>query len=95
MLNTCPALKSCGGIDGYWTDEPMPRKAGVLETVWVYGSHGDDDCKNHKEVLEVIRCSWRTDYDFVYRFSPSNANYNITPSGNPSESCPDVFCGML
>ena len=86
LLNKCVKRYSCGGQDPYWTDAKMPDKVGEIKRVNVYGSHSSDgvfNCTVHSKPLQVMRCSWDTNHDFIYKF----IGYYYT-------FCNDTFCGM-
>ena len=82
MLDKCPKFKSCGSYNPLWTDDEMPKNLGVVSNVNVYAVF-KDTCKDWELPLQVIRCSWKTNNDFVYRYA-----------GNYHKYCPQAFCGM-
>ncbi|XP_067947854.1 uromodulin-like [Watersipora subatra] len=87
LQNTCPRLGSCGTQIPYWTDATMPEKVKEVVTITVYGSerryNKPDKCKLNPRPLEVMRCSNRTQFDFIYRV-PSDY----------TEFCSSAFCSM-
>lgn len=83
MLNTCPKYQSCGARWPLWTDEPMPTVVGVRSKIIVYGS-SETNCRRKTYTVEVMRCSWDTDHDLIYK--------QITNSG---AGCQTAFCGMM
>ncbi|XP_067944635.1 uncharacterized protein [Watersipora subatra] len=86
FLNTCPPFRSCGGQFSFWTDSEMPQKIGVVSRIFVYSRYSEEtnwSCRGAIEDAYVIRCSWDTDYDFVYRVDGPNEN-----------ECFAAFCGM-
>lgn len=86
MLNSCPKVKSCGTYGPYWTDAAMPATVGVSVRVNAYRVFSNDSnhCKSSPLPLEVMRCSWDTNHDFIYR---QNTLY--------SKGCSRAYCGMM
>ena len=84
MLTICPAEKSCGTNYPFWTNDIMPSEVGVANKVYAYGRHSDD-CRAERINIEVMRCSWNTSHDFIYKYIP-NDYYEY--------SCDRAFCGM-
>ena len=82
MLDSCPKRNSCGTFYPYWTDERMPSQIGVEATVKVYGVN-DGNCKKYSLSVEVMRCSWNTPHDLIYK----HTNYQYI--------CGSAFCGMM
>ena len=82
MLNTCPKWLSCGAYYPIWTDEKMPQVVGVESRVPVYGVFRVD-CKRYTYQVKVIRCSWDTPHDLIYK---QTKDYSL--------NCNDAFCGM-
>lgn len=82
MLDSCPKWFSCGGRYPYWTDDLMPKAVGEITEVSIYGVVGND-CKHVTQAMEVVRCSWDSPHDFVYRYV-----------GKYYQSCSNSFCGM-
>ena len=62
----------------------MPKALTVEAEVDVYGSSGDN-CKSFTRKLSVIRCTWDTSHDFIYRKvgDYDTAGYQT------------AFCGMM
>ena len=85
MLNSCPPPWSCGTINPFWSDGELPKIIGVNTTVNVYLS-GGGKCKYWTRPLHVIRCSWDTDYDVIYKYG-SDDDYD-------SSTCSIAFCSM-
>ena len=85
MLNSCPRSYSCGAINSFWSDGELPKIIGVNTTVNMYLS-GASFCKFLTRPLHVIRCSWDTSYDVIYK-DGSDDSYD-------SSSCSATFCGM-
>ena len=81
MLNSCPPSASCGTHAGMWTDAAMPTAVGESIKISVFGSY-NDHCKYRTLSILVMRCSYDTSYDFVYRYI------------DPYTSCMYSFCGM-
>ena len=83
MLNSCPKFESCGTWLPYWTDDPMPQDVGVVSDIQAYGVYkGICDLLTAK--VKVMRCSWDTDYDLIYKYVGSYMNLG----------CTRAFCGM-
>ena len=82
MLDSCPKWFSCGGRYPYWTDYDMPKDIGLPTTITAYGVVGRS-CKHVNRKMEVMRCSWRTKHDLIYRYTDV---YYI--------ACSNAFCGM-
>lgn len=82
MLNVCPKWLSCGGKNPYWTDDAMPKEIGVVTQAKVYGVVGTD-CRHVHQQVKVMRCSWKSPHDFVYRYVDTLY-----------QSCSNAFCGM-
>ena len=87
ILNTCPQYKSCGTRYAYWTDEPMPQEIGVVATVTLHStdSYYVSSCKYHNTKILVMRCSWKTPYDFIYKLAKTYTQ----------DSCSAAICGMV
>ena len=86
MLNTCPRFEGCGTRYPMWTDDAMPTTVGKSSRITAYAVGSNNDCR-HKYLMrpmDVIRCSWNNNHDFIYR----NAG-NIL-----SRDCLFGFCGM-
>ena len=85
MLDHCPKPGSCGTSIPYWTDEEVPKAIGVEATINVYGVGGliFNDCKFSIRQVKVMRCSWDTSHDFIYK-----------QTTNRTLSCDRAFCGM-
>ena len=82
MLDSCPKWLSCGAAVSYWTNHTASKTIGVETTVKAYGISGTN-CTTYTEEIKVIRCSWDTDFDLIYKQSKS------TPF-----TCVQGFCGM-
>ena len=82
MLDKCPEYHSCGTGYPYWTDETPPQAVGVTANISSYAVKGDD-CKDYGIPLQVMRCSWTSDHDLIYKYV-----------GFYSSFCLDAFCGM-
>ena len=77
LLDLCPEWKSCGSLT-------MPKLVGeqtYIDFYWVNGT----DCKwkTRSNLLQVIRCSWDKNNDFIYKLSDV-----------VSTDCEASFCGM-
>ena len=83
MLDTCPPSNSCGAVDPLWTNDVMPTRVGVVTKIIAYISFGLDDCMGLARDLKAIRCSLRTEHDFVYKYT-----------GFYASQCKQAFCGM-
>ena len=81
MLDSCPPPNSCGTRGGLWTNEEMPSTVGVAAARQAFGSW-ESNCKTFYFPILVIRCSYDTPYDFIYKL-------NV-----PIGFCPYSFCGM-
>lgn len=81
ILDYCPRWFSCGTMKPLWSDEPMPGVVGVSERVKVFAVERGF-CKQETHTMEVMRCSYDTPHDFIYR---QDSNY---PGG-----CAYAFCG--
>ena len=81
MLDSCPPSYSCGAQSGLWTNETMPTAVGEAMETHVFGSWADG-CKSYKYSILVMRCSYDTLYDYIYKLNVS------------SSSCYLSFCGM-
>lgn len=68
-----------------WTPSRMPEAIGVKAMIVAY-SATTENCKYGRMGVEVYRCSYNTDHDFIYRVA--------NPRGNPNYRCMDAFCGM-
>ncbi|XP_067939991.1 uncharacterized protein [Watersipora subatra] len=81
MRNYTAPTRSCGTYIPFWTLYPLPSAIGKPEEIEVYGAY------NHpKSVIEkalVMRCSWDTNYDVIYKYT-----------GNAFDPCLYAFCGM-
>lgn len=87
MLSTCPPLYSCGSYQPYWTDDYMPTEIGVPTQIQVYKVR-KNNCRSFPRPVMVMRCSWNTNYDLVYKdiySSTSNGHHN---------PCSSTFCSM-
>ena len=89
MLNSCPKFQSCGTLNPVWTDGKEPKQVGVSIRTGLYvvlRPVGNNVCRKrpHSTWLEVIRCSWDTDHDLIYRLVGYYAN-----------NCHAAFCGMM
>lgn len=83
MLNKCPKMYSCGTRVPIWTDDVMPTSVGVPTAISAYQQTSNDQCPGPHFALEVVRCSWKTEHDLVYR--QVVASYH---------TCSTAFCGM-
>ena len=83
MLDSCPKWKSCGTRYPYWTDERMPKAIGIESTVQVYGVRADD-CKRVTKIIKVMRCSWDTSHDLIYK-----------QTDDLNGTCDSAFCGAI
>ena len=81
MLNSCPPSTSCGTHAAMWTDGEMPSAVGESVEVSAFGSYSGN-CKYGTRSVLVMRCSYDTDYDFIYRYNEY------------ATSCSYSFCGM-
>ena len=87
MLNSCPRGRSCGTANPFWSDGELPKIIGVSTTVNVYLVNSDSrGCNIWTRPLHVMRCSWNTDYDVIYKYG-SDDRYD-------SSTCSVTFCGM-
>ena len=87
MLNSCPPPRSCGTGNPIWSDGELPKIIGVNTTVNAYlVYHDSSNCKIWTRPLHVMRCSWDTSYDVIYKYG-SNDSYD-------SSICSIAFCGM-
>ena len=82
MLDSCPKWKSCGTLTPFWTDERMPKAIGVETMVEVYGVR-EDNCRYYTKNIKVIRCTWDTSYDFIYK-----------KTDDALTNCNQAFCSM-
>ena len=82
MLNSCPKENSCGTAIPFWSDERMPKALAREATVTVYGASGDN-CKKYVREVKVIRCSWDTSHDLIYK-----------QTAKLDTDCKEAFCGM-
>lgn len=83
MLNSCPKYNSCGTLDPWYTDADMPTAVGVPTAISAYEVGSVGDCPGYPQRIEVIRCSWRTDHDLIYK----QVKFGFG-------TCRDAFCGM-
>ena len=92
MLNKCPEEGSCGAYSPFWTDDKMPCAPGRIHNITVYGYLPNfinglldrfNGCRYYKKKAQVMRCSWDTEYDFVYRYDDEY-----------EDRCVLAFCGM-
>ena len=86
MLNSCPRGYSCGAVNPFWSDGELPKIIGVNTTVNVYLSD-IRTCKFWTKPLHVIRCSWDTSYDVIYKYGSDDYD--------DSYPCLIGFCGMI
>ena len=63
----------------------MPKAIGVTSVIDASGMEAGD-CNAHAIELEVIRCSWDTSHDLIYKW--------IMPETGVSKHCDSTFCGM-
>ena len=87
MLDSCAPIYSCGSLYPLWTDDEMPQDIGVETTVRAYRTSSSPCEYNYYQYsgsLHVVRCSWDTKHDLVYKFVPSSY----------SSTCYYAFCGM-
>ena len=84
MLNSCPAYKSCGARYPIWTKDAMPTEVGVKTVIYAQEVH-PYECEHNSIKMHVMRCSWNTSHDFIYKYIP-NDYYEY--------SCDRAFCGM-
>ena len=82
MLNTCPKPESCGTKYPLWTDDIMPKEIGMEMTVDTYEPR-KNNCKQYKFKVRVMRCSWDTNHDLIYKQTNFVGGY-----------CFRGFCGM-
>ncbi|XP_067944629.1 oncoprotein-induced transcript 3 protein-like [Watersipora subatra] len=80
MLDSCPAAYSCGSHIGMWSDDNMPTEIGKSMSAKAYISW-NSNCRNGYYPMTVIRCSYKTPNDFIYRIEQSFG-------------CSLAFCGM-
>ena len=90
MLNRCPQYKSCGAVLPFWTDDRPLVAIGQAHNITVYGSLQPDRehpnyCKEKKRKAKVMRCSWLTEYDLIYKYTDEYRN----------DGCGQAFCGMI
>lgn len=85
MLNSCPRTKSCGTDIPLWTDDPMPDRVGVTSFITAYGVSRGGNCRWSTKIIKVMRCSYDTDYDFIYK----------PPESSLEGYCYTGFCGMV
>ena len=89
MLNKCPRIHSCGSNLSYWTNDVMPKAVGIATNIYVYSSASKDgtvSCKKYSLKAQVMRCSLKTDHDFVYKFNDELED--------DEDLCAAAFCGM-
>ena len=95
MLNRCPQFKSCGAVLPFWTDDRPPDAIGQAHNITLYGStqfHQSsfqveyvNYCKEAQRKAKVMRCSWLTKYDLIYKYTDDYQK----------DDCAQTFCGML
>ena len=98
MLNRCPDIKSCGAILPFWTDGRPPTVLGQAQNITFYGNillkrrvgtssqlERVDGCREVRRQGKVMRCSWLTEYDLIYKYAEEYQN----------EECAQTFCGMI
>ena len=84
MLDYCVKEYSCGTRAPLWTDnKTLPTAVGVEATVKAYESY-NNKCKYLPRNIKVMRCSWDTPYDFIYK-----------QTNNSPYSCRQGFCGRV
>ncbi|XP_067943614.1 uncharacterized protein [Watersipora subatra] len=82
MLDRCPLPRSCGTQQPYWTDATMPSEIMVVSYIKAYGVV-NNNCRGRTISMLVIRCSWDTDHDYIYKYT------------DPYKTeCYEAFCGM-
>lgn len=84
MLSSCPEVNSCGTNFPLWTDATMPQKVGVSKSITAYSVQENGYCQEWTVRTLVMRCSWDTDHDFIYR-----------PAIKLNRSCREAYCGMM
>ena len=80
MLNTCPKSLSCGTAGSMWSDAKLPSTVGQQESAMAYTRYSGN-CKHQSWPISVMRCSFDTPNDVIYRFKGS-------------DRCANSFCGM-
>ena len=81
MLNSCPPSQSCGASAGIWTDAEMPSAVGESTEISAFASY-IGICKSKTWSILVMRCSYDTSYEFIYRYNEDFIN------------CYYSFCGI-
>ncbi|XP_067930313.1 uncharacterized protein [Watersipora subatra] len=82
LLDTCPPWKTCGTNYPIWSDAELPTQVGVASTIFVYVRE-QYDCRDQAKKALVIRCSWDTDNDLIYKYDSTKYS-----------TCSIGFCGM-
>ena len=97
ILNRCPELFSCGSLLPFWTDDRPPATLGQVHNITFYGStliyrrvgylniEVVNGCKEVRRKGKVMRCSWSTEYDLIYKYAEEYHDVE----------CVQTFCGMI
>ena len=83
MLNSCPKYRSCGAIYPLWSDDEMPDEIGKITVAYAYEVKFSN-CRTWIRAMQVMRCSWNTDHDLIYKYIGADIN----------DQCSSAFCGM-
>ena len=102
ISNKCPRYESCGTKEPYWTDEEHPKEVGEAKNITAYMSISSRSSAKHAELVrckyasqfynrtvQVVRCSWETNFDFVYRYIPREFDFDFY-----EDFCSRAFCSM-
>ena len=83
MLDRCIALFNCGTLFPMWTEDAMPSDVGRKHKITAYITRVYD-CRFEGRKLEVMRCSWNTYHDLIYKYVDKHL-----------DKCAEAFCGVI
>ena len=85
MYNQCrQSFRSCGSWVGLSTDAVAPDEIGQVQNISFYIMNDVYECPLLPPGGQIMRCSWATKYDVIYRYS----GYTYF------DNCDMAFCGM-
>ena len=70
LLDSCVLNNSCGTYIPLWSNATMPSTVGNATSIQVYG-HYTLGCMHFRLNASVMRCSWDSSNDFIYRYDDS------------------------
>lgn len=81
LQDECPKERGCS-THPLWSDDRVTKAILYEAPINAYIPNGDE-CRFKTIPLHVIRCSWDTSYDIIYRYV-----------GPHQTACATAFCGM-